>query len=113
MGVEGIINLSTPLLEIIYPVAIVLIVLNLVGDKIPYNEVFIGGVIGAIPFGVVQALKTIAVTQPTAEAILTHVPLGPQGFSFVLPSVLGCLIGWWVGHNRSDKNPPEPETAEA
>lgn len=113
MGVEGIINLSTPLLEIIYPVAIVLIVLNLIGEKIPYDEVFIGGVIGAIPFGVVQALKTIAVTRPTAEAILTHVPLGPQGFSFVIPSVAGCIIGWWVGRNRHGKMPPRPKTAEA
>lgn len=105
MGVEGIINLSTPLLEIIYPVVIVLIALNLLGKQIiPYDEVFIGGVIAAIPFGVVQALKTITVTKPTAEEILTHVPLGPQGFSFLLPALVGCICGWIVGAQKAKKS---------
>ncbi len=104
MGVEGIINLSTPLLEIIYPVVIVLIALNLLGQKlVPYDEVFIGGVIAAIPFGVIQALKTITVTKPTAEEILVHVPLGPQGFAFLIPALLGCIIGWFVGKSRARK----------
>lgn len=104
MGVEGIINLSTPLLEIIYPVVIVLIGLNLLGKKlIPYDEVFIFGVVAALPFGLVQALKFITVTKPTAEEILVHVPLGPEGFAFLIPALLGCVVGWIVGRQRAKR----------
>ncbi|MDO5733647.1 MAG: branched-chain amino acid transport system II carrier protein [Eubacteriales bacterium] len=103
MGVEGIINLSTPLLEIIYPVVIVLIVLNLFGEKIKYDEVFVFGVIFSLPLGILQALKTISVTRPQAEQILTHVPLGPQGFAFFIPAIIGCVLGWFYGRHKEAK----------
>ncbi|MDO5737779.1 MAG: branched-chain amino acid transport system II carrier protein [Eubacteriales bacterium] len=103
LGVEGIINLSTPLLEIIYPLVIILIALNLIGDKIKYDECFRWGVIMAVPMGIVTAMRTISITKPTAEEILTHVPLGPQGFAFFVPAVCGCIAGWLYGYYKEQR----------
>lgn len=99
-GVEGIINLSTPLLDIVYPVVIVLIILNLFGNRIKYDEIFIGGIICAIPFGIIQALRSVPITEATASSMLNYVPLGPEGFAFVIPTLAGCLLGAALGKFR-------------
>lgn len=95
IGVEGIIKLAAPMLDIAYPVLIVLVLLCLFGKKgCPYRECYIGGVIGALPVALIMAFKYIPAATESMDKILEQVPLGPSGFGSMLPAALGVLLGW-------------------
>ena len=88
IGLAGIIRLSTPVLNAIYPVAIVLILLSFVPGLEKRRAVWplcvgftaVQSVAAALPLGVVSA---------TANAL----PLGGLGFGWVVPAVVGLAVG--------------------
>ena len=88
IGLAGIIRLSTPVLNAIYPVAIVLILLSFVPGLEKRRAVWplcvgftaVQSVAAALPLGVVSA---------AANAL----PLGGLGFGWVVPAVVGLAVG--------------------
>lgn len=90
-GVEMIVSIAVPLLVAVYPIAIVLILLNLFGDAIP-NSYYFGAVFGAMIVslhdGIVQAgYKIDLITN-----IINKIPLYDKGFGWILPAFIGGLI---------------------
>lgn len=100
MGVEGIIQLASPMLEVMYPAVIVLIVLNLFGQHIKGNEAFIGGMIGTLPASFLNVLRLYDPTRPMAERYLVFFPLGEAGFGSFIPAIIGALIGLGISVYR-------------
>lgn len=88
IGLAGIIRLSTPVLNAIYPVAIVLILLSFVPGLEKRRAVWplcvgftaVQSVAAALPLGVVSA---------AANAL----PLGSLGFGWIVPAVVGLAVG--------------------
>ena len=88
IGLAGIIRLSTPVLNAIYPVAIVLILLSFVPGMEQRRAVWplcvgftaVQSVAAALPLGVISA---------AANAL----PLGSLGFGWVVPAMIGLAIG--------------------
>lgn len=105
-GVDSIISISYPLLVILYPIIIVLIVLNLFEDKIKYKSVYVGGVLGAfivsLVLGISQAgpllgLFGIEKDLTYVSDTLSFLPLSEFGLEWIIPAVICTLIGFIIG----------------
>lgn len=115
VGVDNIISIAGPILEVIYPVAIVLIVLNLLSDFIPNKYFFSGAVIGTLSISIFQGLiagkklineflvnvKIVPASNPealsfeTTSRVLKNLPFEGIGFPWLLPAIgISCLLGF-------------------
>ncbi|MDO5733573.1 MAG: branched-chain amino acid transport system II carrier protein [Eubacteriales bacterium] len=93
MGVDGIVNLAEPVLDLMYPAVIVLIILNLFGPKIRHDKAFRGAVYGTLLTSFIMFLSYLPKTAKLAREILTTIPLGEQGFPYLIPAAIGLIIG--------------------
>lgn len=94
IGVEGIIIIAAPLLELIYPVVIILIVLNLFGDRMQNRWIYIAALIGAAPAAILNALRCFDSCRPFADSILAWFPFGLSGFGCFVPAAVCGVIGY-------------------
>lgn len=86
IGLAGIIRLSTPVLNALYPVAIVLIVLSFLPQRFQKRPVYIGCVS-------LTAAQSILAALPFSAAVASALPLGSAGFGWVLPALAGAVLG--------------------
>ncbi|MST56509.1 hypothetical protein FYJ74_10780 [Pyramidobacter sp. SM-530-WT-4B] len=91
-GVRHIISLSVPVLCALYPVAIVLILLNLVDGGIN-SGVYRGAVVGAFLMGILYGLQHVSAVAERARNMLAAIPLGQEGFAWIFTGSLGGIIG--------------------
>ena len=96
LGLSAIIRLSTPVLNAIYPAAIVLILLSFV-PGLEHRRAVYPLCIGC------TAVQSIAAALPLGplSALANALPLGSVGFGWVLPAVVGLAAG--LLFNRSSK----------
>ena len=95
LGLAAIIRLSTPVLNAIYPAAIVLILLSLCRALKSTRAVY------PLCMGL-TALQSIAAALPlgAVSAAANALPLGSMGFGWVLPAAVGLAAGLLL--NKSD-----------
>lgn len=101
VGLTKLISYSTPVLMFLYPLAIVLIALAVLSPLLGTSRWLFG--LGML-FTLIPAIFSAVAALPTAwqhagwvQAILTvnaKLPLAAQGFSWVVPALVGCLCGW-------------------
>ena len=103
IGVNGIIILAVPILEVIYPSVIILFVLNLLGRHIKYREVYIFALIFAIPAIALNILDLYQSTKDWADYWLKFFPLGDAGFGAFIPAALGAVIGHYFAKYRGSE----------
>ncbi len=103
VGVEGIIKLSVPVLEIIYPLVVALIILNLFTNQIKSDYAFRGAMIGVIILLPAFALKYIPFTADFVNDLLSKCPLGKQGFAYIPFAVGGFIVGYIVDKIKKQK----------
>ena len=94
IGVEGIIIIAGPLLELIYPVVIVLVVLNLFSPRLQHRWIYIGALIGAAPAAILNALRAFDGVKVFSESLLAYFPFGLSGFGCFVPAAIGGAIGY-------------------
>lgn len=85
-GLGKIISVSTVILDIAYPVTIVIIILNLIKPIIKSNFVF---KLCAYVTLIVSVLDEI----PSLTPIMNHIPLTTLGFGWILPFIIAFIIG--------------------
>ncbi|UCZ52293.1 branched-chain amino acid transport system II carrier protein [Bacillus shivajii] len=96
MGLTQLLQFSLPMLIMIYPVAIVLIVLTIF--KNTFNEdsrVFKGAVIGAAIVSIPDGLSNTETFANLSEFIVS-LPLGEMGIAWIIPALIGALIGYFL-----------------
>lgn len=110
-GVENIIRYSVPLLEILYPVCILLIVMNLLDDYIPSRYYYIGGTIGTMTISILQGLISarsvfndffsfIGVTSIKVDkfnVLLQKLPFAAIGLSWLIPAIICAVVFGFFG----------------
>ncbi|KXZ40331.1 branched-chain amino acid:cation transporter, LIVCS family [Alkalithermobacter thermoalcaliphilus JW-YL-7 = DSM 7308] len=99
-GVEKIVGLAIPLLVTVYPVVIILIIMNLFDRYIPNKAVYPGAVIGAVCISIFEALSAAGVRVYSILDIIKRLPLSDQGFSWIAPALLGALFTGIVGRKK-------------
>ena len=94
LGLSQLISVSIPLLIMIYPIAIVLILLSLLHSYLPMTKaVYVGAIIGAGLVSLYDGLTTAGFEISTITTALSFIPLYSNGLGWLLPSVVGGLLG--------------------
>ncbi|MBU8905200.1 branched-chain amino acid transport system II carrier protein [Desertibacillus haloalkaliphilus] len=108
MGLSQLISVSLPVLVAIYPIAIVLIVLSFLHKSFNgYSQVYTGGVIGAAIVSITDGLKATELNIEAIISIYNFIPLYAEGIGWLVPAILGSIIGYFIG--RGNKNDPSAE----
>ncbi|AFS78894.1 branched-chain amino acid transport system carrier protein BrnQ [Gottschalkia acidurici 9a] len=87
LGVDNIVKISNPILNVLYPVTITLIVTTLANKYIRNIKAVRVGVYTSLLFGLLQVIPSIK---------LNFIPLGKLGFAWLVPTVVSILIGHLV-----------------
>lgn len=99
IGLTQLIKVSVPILTIIYPLAIVLILLSFMHSFFHgYASVYIGALIPTGIISLVDGLKAAGLPMTKAVDILSSLPLFSQGIGWILPALIGALIGFGVAN---------------
>ncbi|MEH6993515.1 branched-chain amino acid transport system II carrier protein [Neobacillus drentensis] len=94
LGLSQLISVSIPLLISIYPIAIVLILLSLLQSYISVSRaVYIGAIIGAGIVSIYDGFTTAGIEAAPISTALTFIPLYTNGLGWLLPSIVGGLLG--------------------
>lgn len=88
-GVSTIIQFSAPILELIYPVSIVLVVMNAFDNKIKKKSTYAGAVYTTLVISIFNLMAQHGYT----VSFLKYLPLNSIGFNWILPAIIGGIIG--------------------
>jgi LIVCS family branched-chain amino acid:cation transporter len=113
VGVTTIVNIAVPLLVTVYPVAICLIVLTMLGRSVRKRAVYAGAVTGALVTSVFDALTAAGLPIPLANAAISRIPFAAAGFPWILPAVAGALVGLVLAARGIGSPIPEPAAVTA
>ncbi|MCK0130122.1 branched-chain amino acid transport system II carrier protein [Flavobacteriaceae bacterium F08102] len=91
LNFHDIVMIAIPVLMIVYPITIVLIVLNVLPEKYATKEVFRSVVLTAILFSVPDFFSTLGYASEF-EVIKDYIPLSTYSFGWVLPSLLTLIL---------------------
>lgn len=97
-SVDEIITYAGPLLEIVYPVVMMLIILSAFDRYIKYDLIYIGGVVGTFIVSISEVLLNILGLKQMQTAWQRLVPLAELGFGWIIPALTMALIGGIIAH---------------
>lgn len=93
-GLNRILEISVPVLNAIYPIAIVLIVLALIHKKIRrFPQVYPCAVSLTGVVSVVSALRQSGIRLPVLASVVEHLPLFSVGLEWIVPAIAGTVVG--------------------
>ncbi|MCP3942089.1 MAG: branched-chain amino acid transport system II carrier protein [Desulfobacteraceae bacterium] len=92
IGVEKIVQFAIPLLAIVYPVAIVLIILGFFDHYITNEKVYSGAVIGALSVSIFQGISTMGINFSPINNIIAKLPFANAGFAWLIPAIIGTHL---------------------
>ncbi|GCD10906.1 branched-chain amino acid transport system II carrier protein [Clostridium tagluense] len=107
-NVDAIISLAGPVLQILYPIVIVLILITLLGDKVKNNTVVAITTYTALT---VSILDTINGIYPNSIGFIKYIPLSSAGFSWALPTLIVFVIANISMKSKNDTVKVESEVA--
>ncbi|MTI65295.1 MAG: branched-chain amino acid transport system II carrier protein [Firmicutes bacterium] len=92
IGVEKIVRFAGPVLTVIYPVAIVLVIINVFDNLIENKKVYLGAVLGTLGVSLIDGMSSVGVDTSFAGEFIKSLPLSSYGFAWLLPAILGFII---------------------
>ena len=101
-GVDTIIKFSSPILEVVYPVLMVLAAMSLIFGNIKNDNVFKGAALATF----IVSLLTVVNSLWGVSPIMKELPLASFGFNWIVPAIIGGLIGNFI------KAPSKTNTCE-
>ncbi len=114
VGLTQLINLTLPVLIGIYPLAIALVGYSYLHRQFGgHREVYIGGLLGAGIISIFDALKQMNVDiSAVTEVFSVILPLYDEGIGWIVPSIIGAIIGYLVARTRNQTaDNPDPKEA--
>lgn len=97
IGLTQLIAISVPVLGLLYPVAIVLILLSFIDSLFKgYRCVYVGGLSGAF---LTSLLDLVVKENSFMDSILSwvhYIPLFDQGIGWLIPAMLGGILGYGI-----------------
>lgn len=96
-GLSKLISISLPILSFIYPLAIMLILLSFLHTYFRgYSTVYVGGMVATGIFSLFDALLSSGFNLGAIGNFVSSLPLSAQGIGWLLPGIIGCLIGYGI-----------------
>lgn len=91
LGLDTIIAIATPILDIVYPPMLVLILLSWFGDKL-HKSVYVSSVAGSLIASVLATAELYGMNVPVVDSL----PLASLGLGWVLPTAVFGLVAYLV-----------------
>ena len=96
-GLSKLISISLPVLLIIYPIAIVLMVLALIGNVFNHSKfVYSFALIITTIISLYDGIKAAGFEIPAYESVLEALPLYDQSIGWLIPMIIAAIIGYIV-----------------
>ncbi|PRR77342.1 Branched-chain amino acid transport system 2 carrier protein [Clostridium liquoris] len=92
MGVDKIVVLSGPILQILYPIVIVLVILTLLG--VNNNSVISATVYTTLIISILDNMAPLGIHIKFIENFISLIPLSKIGFVWVIPSIIAFIISY-------------------
>lgn len=93
-GLSQLISVSVPLLVALYPLAIVLIILSFVDYAVGIkSRVYIFSLAATAIFSIIDGLTAAGVSIADLQNLASHVPFFEMGLGWLVPAVVGALVG--------------------
>lgn len=102
LGLDRIVAVASPVLDVVYPPTLVLIVLSFFGNRV-HDCVHRSAVVGAL----LTSLLTTASTYGLEMPFLQKLPLASLGLGWVVPAVVFGLVAFFVERIVAAKRKPE------
>lgn len=90
LGVDHIIKISGPILNILYPVSITIIITTLLSKYLSNTTAIRVSIYTSFTFGILGEISSIN---------LSFIPLSSVGFTWLLPTIIALLIGYLIYPN--------------
>ncbi len=100
VGVTRIVTIAVPLLVLLYPIAIVLVLLTMMGVSATNRAVYAGAVLGAFCTSAFEAMGAAGLPVAAVDRWIAVIPLAQAGFPWVIPAIVGGLAGTVVQRIR-------------
>lgn len=98
LGLDTIVSIASPILNIVYPPTLVLIVLSFFDRRISSDRVFRFAAAGALLY---SALETFSASFGISLPFLAQMPLSSVCMDWILPAAICGLLGYLFGRLRS------------
>ena len=95
LGTTAILNIAGPILNVIFPVFIMLVILSFLPKRI--NQETYSAPYGALCAFIVTVLTEIGGFIPALKLFMTRLPLASVGLGWLIPSLIAAAIGAFVG----------------
>ncbi|HLR35766.1 MAG TPA: branched-chain amino acid transport system II carrier protein [Tissierellales bacterium] len=92
IGVESIITFADPILKIVYPIAIVLVIINVFDNLIENKRIYLGATIGTFCVSLVDGLSAMGINTSYISKVVQTFPFADSGFGWMLPAILGIIL---------------------
>lgn len=92
IGVESIVTFADPILKIVYPIAIVLVIINVFDNLIENKKIYIGATIGTFCVSLIDGLSAMGVNTSVVGDFVQNLPLADSGLGWLFPAILGILL---------------------
>lgn len=102
VGVEQIVKLAVPLLSLVYPVAIVLIILGLFDVYIKNKNIYKGAVTGAFIVSFFDGLSAMNIHAGGIHTLITKLPFSSMGFGWIVPAITLATIASLIPDRRDN-----------
>lgn len=112
-GASFVIRVSGPIFTFIYPMSIVMTILGVFRRQVPNDGVWKGAVYAATIFALYDAFALarsaglLSLSTAGLDRLISAIPLAGQGLAWVVPSLIGGLIGGIVFKLMGGKNIPD------
>ena len=93
LGLATILAIAVPVFTVMFPAALVMVLLSQFDDKIKNDNIFRIAAGFAVIFGAMELLQGYGVG---AFDIIQVVPLQPHGFGWFLPAMAGAVVGYFI-----------------
>ena len=94
VGLSNLISFSLPVLMMIYPIAIVLMIVALIAGSFNHARIiYVLPLIVATIVGLNDGLKTADIVIEPLENMLSYLPLHEQTIGWLIPSIIATIIG--------------------
>ncbi|MBU3207150.1 branched-chain amino acid transport system II carrier protein [Clostridium algidicarnis] len=106
-GVEQIVKFAGPILNILYPMAITLIILTLIKGLIKNNNVFKVTVYTSLLFSILSTISSVKYLNTyniKTINLLTQLPLYDSGFVWVIPTIVMFIVSFTLLNNSPTKS---------
>ena len=107
-GVGTIIKFSAPILELVYPVLMVLVIMTLFSNKIKNDNAFKGAAYVTLVISALSVANGLGTTYGFVQIapFVAKLPFATLGFNWIVPAIIGAIVGSMIKSKKISESVP-------